>query len=389
MVRRSVVAFAAVLLCGIAGRVTAATHASSFEAFPMTVDGLDPSTRSAGMGGASGAVFWGDITDHWANPALLGFVSGVRYTDDVTSFLPSGSLDFVARQTTAGFGGLGFSFVGEPLAGLGKRESAIHTTYGTAYTPTENVTIYQRVRSWGAGASLTSVLASAAQLRHQEAPTLTRHLDVAFGFSEKVEEAGITTTPPSKSRGVSRDLGFLFRTGTTLKRGGGDAMPLRLDASYGFSIVGSGYGHVGTSPIVRDVRNAIAAHASLETHPVGRRMLPLWLAPALAPLISLGVAYDAERVTVASAPVFDYSRNHYGAELGITRALTFQAGLVNNPHHSWEGTWGLAAALPLGRFGGVRYGYARVQAANVFLDDIPHRSWSVWLDPVAIAHRER
>src|SRR5262249_37494468 len=40
---------------------------------------LDPSIRSAGMGAAASAVFWGGDVDDWANPALLAAQRGARY----------------------------------------------------------------------------------------------------------------------------------------------------------------------------------------------------------------------------------------------------------------------------------------------------------------------
>ena len=40
---------------------------------------IDLSIRSAGMAGASNAVFWGGSLNHWANPAVLGYTRGIRY----------------------------------------------------------------------------------------------------------------------------------------------------------------------------------------------------------------------------------------------------------------------------------------------------------------------
>ncbi|MGH7729992.1 MAG: hypothetical protein ACRENJ_01940 [Candidatus Eiseniibacteriota bacterium] len=47
----------------------------------------DPSVRSAGMGGASTADGSDDL-NAWANPALLGHTSGLRYRWNNTRFLP-------------------------------------------------------------------------------------------------------------------------------------------------------------------------------------------------------------------------------------------------------------------------------------------------------------
>jgi len=45
---------------------------------------------------------------------------------------------------------------------------------------------------------------------------------------------------------------------------------------------------------------------------------------------------------------------------------------------------GLGVALPLGRFGGDSYDYARTKQTNGFIDHITRNSFAVWLDPLAI-----
>ena len=70
---------------------------------------IDPSVRSVAMGGASTAVFWGDGPSHWANPALLGTASGVRFDASDVSLLPEAfpGFKFRTRRVTVGYGGLG------------------------------------------------------------------------------------------------------------------------------------------------------------------------------------------------------------------------------------------------------------------------------------------
>jgi hypothetical protein len=48
---------------------------------------IDISARSAALGGASTALPWGDL-NHWANPALLGYVDGIRYAHQRTQLVP-------------------------------------------------------------------------------------------------------------------------------------------------------------------------------------------------------------------------------------------------------------------------------------------------------------
>jgi hypothetical protein len=384
-----VLPFAVMLTCWLhAASALAAPRVGIFEngSPPATIPGLDPSTRSAGMGGAGGAIFWGDDTSPWANPALLGMASGLRYVDGRTSILPDDVFPYVTQQTTLGYCGLGLSLSGQPFDGFGKSEIT-QSLGGVSGFPVSRT--FERMRSWGVGASLSGVAASAAQLRHAEAPGFTRHADLAFGYTEKVVESGTTGSATSQARGVSHDMGVLARTGTTMSRGGGDAMALRLDAACGLSVLGSGNGHAGLNPIERRLRSALAARASL-AHAAGwGRTLPAWLAPAFESMVSLGLAYDAEHVTHRSLDG-DYDLHHYGAELGITSVLSLQLGRFESASHYAATTWGYSVTLPVGRFGGVRYAHASVPMDPVIgSESLPHRSWSAWLDPLALARAGR
>ena len=49
---------------------------------------IDPSIRSAGMGGASNAVRWGHGSIHWSNPSLLDR-RGLSYEFGFTQLVPS------------------------------------------------------------------------------------------------------------------------------------------------------------------------------------------------------------------------------------------------------------------------------------------------------------
>jgi hypothetical protein len=393
---RRTFAFALALLatcCCLSRPAAAATDASIFERVgTFTFVGVDPSCRSAGMGGASSAVFWGDDLDAWANPALPGLVEGVHYEDGLTSIFP-GEIDLVTRQTTLGYGGLGLSLVGQPFDGLGKREIAMGPIYQTtAYSTVTSLSVYDRTRSWGVGASLSRLLGTAARLRHREAPAFTRHADLAVGYAENVLESGWipSDAPPSIVRGVSHDLGLLARAGTAMTRGGGDAMPLRLGAAYALVAQGNGHDHMGGVPLERRLRHAGSARASLGPPARWTRDVPAWIAPAFDSFLSLGLAYDFERLTYGYAGTHHSNLHHYGAELGITDVLAVQLGTTGFAGGYSETSWGWSAALPVGRFGGARYAYARVPKSPGFDPSYtPHRSWSVWLDPLALAHAGR
>src|SRR5690349_1187658 len=61
---------------------------------------IDPSIRSAAMGGASTAVSWGIDPNYWANPSLLGYARGIRYEQGSTDY---GFVEFRSRRTTLGW----------------------------------------------------------------------------------------------------------------------------------------------------------------------------------------------------------------------------------------------------------------------------------------------
>src|SRR2546423_802341 len=76
---------------------------------------FDLSIASAGMGGASNGVFWGDI-DYWGNPALLGYARGLRYLHTRSQLVPGLATDVFLNSdaTQVGYGGLRFVSAGEP-----------------------------------------------------------------------------------------------------------------------------------------------------------------------------------------------------------------------------------------------------------------------------------
>jgi len=138
------VALAALVLAGLP--VTPASAAQIFESYNSNPPGLeiDPSTRSAGMAGAASAVYWGTDPNYWANPALLGYASGIRYEEATADY----DIGFRAR---------GF----EPLVSLGAALDLVHTTQGTRW-PADGAGVlgaggYDE-DSWGGELALANVL---------------------------------------------------------------------------------------------------------------------------------------------------------------------------------------------------------------------------------------
>ena len=78
---------------------------------------IDLSVRSAGMGGASNALSWGDL-NHWGNPALLGYAQGLRYVHTHTQLVPglASNVFLNSNVVQAGGGGVGVGFGRRPRA---------------------------------------------------------------------------------------------------------------------------------------------------------------------------------------------------------------------------------------------------------------------------------
>ncbi len=372
MGRRFAVSLAAALALAAAAapRAGADTSAQIFETLPPYTSpaDIDPSARSAAMGGAAGAVFWGDVLDAWANPALLGYASGVIYEQGHAAI--EGDRIWSTHSMTLGAGGAGVLLAGQPFAWTDQvgSDARIQSTDASG-----NVLTWEfenRARSWGAGVSFARLAATLAGLRGREAPAIARHADVAVGFQERVGETSFTGAPGLRL--VTQDLGLLGRLGTDVSLVP-EGAALRLDAAYGLTT------NVSQRDVRRNRRSAIAARAALH---MGRRWLaakPTWLAPALDPLLSLGVARDDDHRELALFRFSGTTRTPRGVELGLTRVLALQLGSQGGSDYA-----GLTLTLPMAGFGEARYQHERLLHGGM---TSTQDAWSLRLQPLAFLHR--
>ena len=341
---------------------------------------FDPSTRSIGMGGASTAVFWGS-PDPWANPALIATTQGLRFEHDDADF------DFVhlhASRLLLGGGGIGFATSGRPIDALGRLSlDGPNVDFGDG----ETVSAFERVRSWSIAGSLVGLWSAWARQAGHDGPSFARVADVAVGYSQHGVEEGISgSSGELVEKGIVHDWGVLARAGGTVWNGGDTRLRLEGATAYaghnsgrdGIDEFGSGY----PVPAYRQERVGLAARATLDRPWAGSP--PVWLTEGLHPLVSLGAAYDRVR---RSAPSYRFEQ--WGAELGLAGVLFGRLG------HSGSGdaaqrSWGLGVALPLGRFGGASYDYARSNFTDdTLIDHVTRSSFGVWLDPLAIWRARR
>jgi hypothetical protein len=79
-----------------------------------------------------------------------------------------------------------------------------------------------------------------------------------------------------------------------------------------------------------------------------------------------------------------YDEKGWGWEVGFANVLYLREGKLEVPYGDIDGAttgWGLN--LQAGSYGGFRYDYAKVPQARG-LPTVERRTWSVWVDPVAI-----
>src|SRR5262249_15270865 len=110
---------------GYAQNIDAQSGAQSLE--------IDPSVRASGMGRSSNAVFWGDVSNYWGNPALLAFRKGLGYEWGTTQLVPDLADDvfFTTKRLTVGYWGLGVLIAGRPFTNVGGQRLDYGVSYAT------------------------------------------------------------------------------------------------------------------------------------------------------------------------------------------------------------------------------------------------------------------
>jgi hypothetical protein len=327
---------------------------------------IDPSIRAAGMGGASGAVFW-DATNAWANPALLGYQRGISYEYGSTRRPsgPEGSIEWTTFESQAwrfGAYGLGLSSSGNPIG----RVELGYGSYGA-----------QELESWGLGVSAMDLTKNVVSWFGGEVPRWSRFADVSVGMNSK--HTGSID---------AHDFGILARVTPIDRPTGGDRLPLRLDLAYGYSALSDDATFNGVTLRERPVRshyiNSVAARTTVDwPEPSSPREGVLgWFMTGLAPLASIGLAYDHRLDAGLDQFLGDSPSVTWGggAELAFLNCVTLRAGATSFRKGDIRGeTLGWGLCLPLGRGAGIRYDWASYPDAR--LPSSLHREgFTAWLN---------
>jgi hypothetical protein len=349
---------------------------------------LPPSVRSAGMGGASNAVFWGGDADYWGNPALVAFHHGVRYEFARTRLVPTLAKDvyFTSHRGTAAGGGIGLAF-GSLLLDYGQSVGV-----DPGGNPTGTFSTTEDIRSWGAGVSVSELARSIGHLRGTPPPRFTRYADVAIGYAH--QRVQVSMLPYLEGEATTSGLGVFARL-TPLDTFGSDASdPMRFDLGVGWSALNrdeetptpSLFGmprihRFGVAARFERGRHAAGVGATSSRHP---------LAGTYEPFITAAVAVDMEHFESygASPPSYDVQR--YGLEGQLLNVLALRVGRVEDRDGDIEGwSFGVGAGYTAGRFGRVQYDFAAVPQSKDLHSMVKRHALSVTLHPMTLLHPGR
>lgn len=342
---------------------------------------IDTSVRSSGMAGASTAVFFGDELNAWANPALLGYVSGLRYRRTSTQLVPglASDVDFDTEHLQLGGGGVGLVFSGRPAF------EGVKLDYGS--DPAFDG--FERVKSWGFGVSVLRAVESAQRAAGHAPTPRSERADVSFGMNFKRTRVAFDPFF-GEDTGNTIDWGVLARA-TPIDRKEG--VPLRLSAAAGFSILNANDeiffkdSFFGGAPPTRQRRAGMAMNLTLDPPAWGMAASGSrpWYLEGLSPLLSFGLAADWVHASAGGRDA-GFDTWGVGIEASFLEMLSLRGGYYDDEKGNIKDpTFGFALALPVGKVAGARYEHSMFpQARNSGIDDLQRDSFTIWLHPLAL-----
>ena len=359
---------------------------------------FDLSIRSAGMGGASNALSWGDL-NHWGNPALLGYAQGLRYVHTHTQLVPGLASDVFLNSNVvqAGGGGVGVVFSGKPIDPGGVR-----LDYGLSEGRDDNGNAtgtfrsYETVKSMGAGVNAVRAIENCVRLLGGHDMNFSRYADVSLGVNTKTVTIALA---PATSLGTghtnARDWGIHSRITPYDGFHSEGTPPIRLDLAYGVSVLSYNDDAIVTfpnenqaSPVTRHHRRGSAGRIACGRMPAAMRntggTMRRALIEGLTPLVGLTGAVDHSDIGAGS--VINYRTDGSGYELTIANVLSYRRGHYEDATGQIEDdTWGWGVGLPLGSLGGARYDDAHIpQARDSGLQRVHRSQVTAWIDPIAV-----
>lgn len=348
----------------------------------------NPSVRSAGMGGSSSAVVWSGDLNTWANPALLGYASGltVRWSRADLSYA-SPAARFRAGGVEYGWGGLGLSFGEEGF----RIDLVLTNPFGN---PLPSFEISQRARRWGGAISVSRVFETVRG--DASLPGVVRHADLALGFARKRGDFRFPAVLGGTGETVgATDLGLLARV-TPLPEASGRR--LSVDLTYGYSVLEEPFDQLPNGVVPEHRRHGIGIRigkplAAGDPADPGRGWVH-WLARGAHPVLALTVAADFDRFenTGVFGGVRYRTSSDIGAELALANTLAIRFGHIREDVQGLDSfCFGAGIGVPIAGVMRLRYDYARFPSRGI--GGLDRGEWgnrhavSVWMDPVAMTRQ--
>lgn len=361
---------------------------------------LDPSVESAGMGGASVAVFWRDTPDDWANPAVLGLHRGIRYSYGNTQLVPDLADDvyFKSHRILLGGWGVGLNVSGKPIDSMGK----LRLDYGLSEATDIDGNVirefssYEEIRTFGVGVSLLELASNIAEATGGSRWGVSRWLMVALGHSWKdivVDLAPEDVTLDGRAgRGETeeKDRGILVRVTPfdgigARPPGDAEGVRQRVELAGGFAQLN--YDDSKISYIDEDQANSIVEDRRLGFSARWTLALPArgaWIWNFASPTLSAGLALQQSKYYDESVQVAG-TVNRSGEELVVANMLWLRHGYVDDKVGTVENdTWGLGVSLAYRNAIGARFDWAQVPQSKYLEQDVERRAVTAFLDPLRL-----
>ncbi len=374
---------------------------------------IDPSVRSSAMGGSSGGVFWGDGTNYWSNPALLGSRKGVVYEWGRTQLVPDLAKDvfFTTERLTLGGWGLGIVMAGKPIDSVGGQRLDYGESIATDVDGNilGTFTSYEETKSFGAGANLLEFAEHALAAGGIKTPAMSRFGDVSIGWGEKETHVFLAPADVTLDRlagegyVTTHDSGVLIRLTPYNSIDYPGVLPgldrlvgSRVDFSYAGSTQNYNHATIAyidqsqSDPVARLQRKGWAAHLALDLparrHNEAESGTLGWLLGSITPLLSVGTTHD-KVVPMIWDPAAAENRlggriQHSGWEVTLANIYSIRGGKIDDPAGTVQGhTSGWGIALHLKDVLGFSYDRATVPQ-SIYLERVHRKSITFSFDPV-------
>lgn len=352
---------------------------------------LNPSIPSTGMGRTGVAAFWLEDRNDWANPALLGYQRGIRYSHGKTQLIPQLSDDvfFTSDRIALGAGGVGISIVGKPSEGLGE----LLLDYGPVYATDEEgnvIGIYrptEQIRQIGVGVNVVQLLENLMGTTGGGGSRLSRYADLSLGHTWKTLLIDFSSPfPPAPAiRGETdlRDRGALLRLTPIGALETDGPSRFKLDVSAGYSQRNYGDATIefpaldDSDPIFEERLVGAATRLSLILRPDRGG---IW--NVLVPAISVAGTWEEVRYFWDGDRAEGLTKRT-GQEVSLLGLISLRHGLIEDPTRTFYGdTWGYSVGLQYQGIVGARYDWSEAPQAR-YLGSVDHaEGFTVWFDPV-------